>query len=537
MRSTNHGWKIALSVLGVGLVLLSPSRVSAASPKADCKDLASLEIPGTTIVSAEFVEAGTFKPPSGDPIPIPKAFCRVVGVAKPSSDSDIKFEVWLPTPDWNGRLWATGNGNFAGYMPYGGLGAGLAEGYAAVGTDTGHEAGPTDASWAIGHPEKVVDFGYRAIHEVTLRAKRIVTEFYGRTPVRSYFSGCSNGGRQALMEAQRYPEDYDGILAGAPAYDYPRLVEGMAWIDFVVLGENAGNLPSSKLPAIQAAALAACDRQDGLQDGIIDDPRRCSFNPATLLCNGVETDRCLTLPQLTALQKIYAGLVLPGSAGIVRGYSPGAEAETRGWGGVITGPVEDRGFHEFAVGFFRGFVFGDPNWDYHTFDLDRDARLADQKLASVLNAVDPDLKRFAARGGKLILYHGWADPGIQALSTIDYYDRVRGTMGEKATAESVRLFMAPGMLHCLFGPGPNSFGQFRAAGMGDPERKIGAALQRWVEEGIAPSYIIAAKRKNDIDPSSEIIRTRKLCAYPKVSRYRGNGTTDSAASFGCVAKP
>jgi len=284
-----------------------------------------------------------------------------------------------------------------------------------------------------------------------------------------------------------------------------------------VLGEDTGNLPSSKLPAIQDAALAACDELDGTRDAVIDDPRRCRFDPTPLLCKGAETDRCLTRPQLTALQKIYAGLVLPGGAGIIHGYSPGSEAETGGWDGWITGKTEDRAFHQFALGFFSGFVFGDPKWDYHTFDLDRDTKLADKRLASILNATDANLGRFAARGGKLILYHGWSDPGIQPLTTVDYYDRVRDTIGPKTTAESVRLFMVPGMLHCIGGPGPSGFGQYFAAGMGDPETTIGAALQRWVEKGIAPDHLVAAKRKNDMDPSSETVRTRKICAYPNVS--------------------
>jgi feruloyl esterase len=251
-------------IVGAGYLLCLAPCVFPASPALNCKDLASVKISRTTIVSAELVEAGTFEPPSGGPLPELKAFCRVAGIATPSRDSDIKFEVWLPAAEWNGRLWGVGNGNFGGYMPYRSLGAELAEGYAVVGSDTGHEAGPHDANWAIGHPDKVVDYGYRAVHEVTVRAKRIVAEFYGRNPAHSYFSGCSNGGRQGLMEAQRFPADYDGILAGAPDLDATHLNEGFAWIDFIVLGENEVNLPSSKLPAIQAAALAACDSLDGI---------------------------------------------------------------------------------------------------------------------------------------------------------------------------------------------------------------------------------------------------------------------------------
>lgn len=524
-----------LLIAGIGYLLVFAPPTFAASPAPDCKNLASMKLPQTTIVSVELVEAGTFKVPGGDPLPDLKAFCRVTGIAKPSSDSDIKFEVWLPAAGWNGRLLGAGNGGFAGAVPYesqggGSLGDGLAEGYAAVGTDTGHEGGPTDAGWAIGHPEKLIDYGYRAIHEATLRAKVIVATFYGRKATHAYFTGCSNGGRQALMEAQRYPDDYDGILAGSPALDDTHLFAGLASIDFVWFGagEKAGYFPPGKLPAIQAAALAACDSRDGIKDGMIDDPRRCTFDPSTLLCQGPETDQCLTQPQLAALRTIYSGQVLAGGA-VLPGYSPGAEADG-GWDGWITSsPQAKSAFHNFALGYFGALVFGDPKWDFHSFDPDRDIPVADQKLASILNATDPDLRKFVARGGKLILYHGWADQVIQPLTTVDYYGRVRDTIGQKATAGSVRLFMAPGMLHCYGGPGPSSFGQFEA-GTGDPDTKIGAALQRWVEAGTAPDRIVATQHKN-----GAVVRSRALCAFPNVAHYRGTGSTDDAANFDCVA--
>src|SRR6185312_16778842 len=310
-----------LRLVSIFLVVFAPSAFAAASAS-DCRNLASMKLPQTTIVSAALVEAGTFKPPGGDPIPGLKAFCRVTGIARPSSDSDIKFEVWMPAADWNGRLWGGGNGGFAGDMPYYDLAARLAEGCAAVGTDTGHQGGPTDASWAIGHPEKLIDYGYRAIHEVAVRAKTINPSFHGRKAAHAYFSSFSNGGRQALMEAQRYPDDYDGIIAGAPVIDATHLFAGMASIDFIWLRAKGGYFPPSKLPAIQAAALAACDSLDGIQDGVIDDPRRCHFDPSVLLCKGVETDQCLTQAQVAALRTIYEGQVLPDGA-VMRGYSPG----------------------------------------------------------------------------------------------------------------------------------------------------------------------------------------------------------------------
>ena len=525
--------KAPLRLIPIALLVFAPLSF-AASPAMDCKNLAGMKLPQTTIVSAELVEAGAFKAPGGDPLPDLKAFCRVAGIIKPSSDSDIKFEVWLPATGWNGRLWGSSNGGFAGDMPYessggGSLGAEVAEGYAAVGTDTGHQGGPTDASWAIGHPEKVIDYGYRAIHETTVRAKAIVAAFYGRKATHAYFTGGSNGGRQALIEAQRYPDDYDGIIAGAPVIDYTHVFAGLAVIDFVSfgVGEKAGYLPPGKLPTIEAAALAACDNVDGIKDGVIDDPRRCSFDPSALLCQGPETDKCLTQPQLSALRTIYSGQALPGGA-TLPGYSAGAET---GWDGWITGsPQAESFFHKFATGYFGDLVFGDPKWDFHSFDPDRDIRMADQKLAPIMNATDPDLKKFVAHGGKLILYHGWADQVIPPLATVNYYERLREMLGQKVSAGSVRLFMVPGLLHIFGGPGPNSFGQF-AAGAGDPNTKIGAALQRWVEEGTAPERIIATKRKSNGD----VLRTRPLCAYPNVAHYRGAGSTDDAASFECGA--
>jgi hypothetical protein len=534
MTPISHGVRLSVLIVGVGCILAPLPRAFGAPPSQECGQLVSLQIPATTIVSAQPIEAGTFKLPQGDPLPNLKAFCRVSAVVKPSSDSDIRFEVWLPASEWNGRLWAAGTGGFAGSIPYWSLGPKLAEAYATVGTDTGHQGTLFDSAWAVGHPEKVVDYGYRAIHEVTVRAKLIVAAFYGRKPTHSYFSGCSNGGRQGLMEAQRYPDDYDGIIADAPANEGTHLLAEYAWTQFIWLAQGPGHISASKVPAIQSAVLAACDGLDGVKDGVIEDPQHCSFDPQTLQCQGAETDSCLTQDQIGTLRKIRAGVVLADGTRLFPGYPPGAEAH---WGEWNTASVpEQRGAFRFANGHFRDFVFEDPKWDFHRFNPERDVQAADQKLAFVFNATDPDLTKFVARGGKLILYHGWNDGAIPALSTVDYYLRVLHRMGEKATGESIRLFMVPGMEHCGGGPGPNSFGQL-AGGTGDPENKVGAALQRWVEQGIAPERIIATKRKNDEDPTSEVIRTRPLCAYPNVAHYRGKGSTDSAVNFDCAAAP
>jgi Tannase and feruloyl esterase len=533
MNSTKGGLKIIVLVVAVANLLPSAPCAFAASPMLDCKSLANLKIPATIIVSAEPVDAGAFKSPEGTALPELRAFCRVAAVAKPSNDSDIKFEVWLPASEWNGRLWGIGNGNFAGSISYRGLGKRLAEGYATVGTDTGHHADSMDTAWASGHPEKVVDFGHRGVHEVAVRAKRIVAALYRRKASRAYFGSCSNGGREALMEAQRYPDDYDGIIAGAPAGDWTHGFIGNAVMQFVWLADNSRRVPASKLLALQSAVLAACDGLDGVKDGVIEDPQRCNFDPSTLACQGTETDRCLTSPQLETLGKLYTGQVLP-SGRRLHGFPRGSEGGWQEMQFESASGASDA--FKYASGFFRDFVFEDPTWDFHSFDPERDGQLTDRKLASILNATDPDLRKFAARGGKLIMYHGWSDAVIPAYASIDYYQHVVDRMGEKMAGKSVRLFLAPGMEHCGEGPGPNYFGQYDAAGTGDPEYKIGAALQRWVEQGIAPERIIATKRQND-DPKSEVVRTRPLCAYPRVARYRGEGSTDSAASFDCVGAP
>ena len=510
-------------------------RLAASPPAQTCDTLAKLNLPATTIATAESVPSGTFTPPGYKALPNLPAFCRVAGTIKPSADSDIRFEVWMPAENWNGKFQGMGNGGFAGGIGYDQLALALGNGYATAATDTGHHAGATDASWALDHPEKIVDFGYRAIHETTVQAKAILHAFYGDGPQRSYFSSCSNGGRQALMEAQRYPDDYDGIIAGAPANFWTHLLANAAWDNLALMGDNDSYIPSKKLRAIQDAALAACDALDGVKDGVIEDPSRCHFDPGVLLCQSAETDSCLTAPQVTALKKLYAGG--HNSRGqIFPGYAPGGEAEFGGWAIWITGPAPERSLmYAFGTQFFKNMVFDNAAWDFHTFDADRDTKAADEKQTRNMNASDPDLSRFRARGGKLILYHGWSDAAIAPQNTIDYYDSVTAKMGAAATGTFVRLFMVPGMQHCGGGSGANSFGQLSvASASSDPDRDMDAALERWVEKGIAPERIVAAKRKSDLDPKSAIVRTRPLCAYPLVAHYKGTGSTDDAANFTCA---
>lgn len=523
------------------LLLVSSSLSGVAIAQTPCERLASLKLENTTIASAQLVPAGEFTPPAGQEI-VPGApgyknvpgFCRVRADIKPSKDSDIKVEVWMPAQGWNGKYQGQGNGGFAGSIDYRGLAAVVSRSYATAATDTGHEGGATDATWALGHPEKIVDFGYRGIHEMSDKAKALIAAFYGKAPGRSYFSSCSDGGREALMEAQRFPDDYDGIVAGAPANFWTHLVAGAAWNTQATLTDPASYVSSSKLLAISAAALASCDARDGMTDGIISDPMQCHFDPAKLKCDGTETDRCLTEPQISALKKIYAGPQTSTGTQIFPGYMPGGELGPGGWGLWIAGPAPGQSL-QFAFGthFFGDMVFDDANWDFRKFRPDEDTKLADKKMAAILNAIDPDLRLFRKRGGKLIMYHGWSDAAISPVNSINYYESVVAEMGS-GIGDFMRLFMAPGLQHCFMGPGPNSFGQGSLGPQGDPDHDIFSAVERWVERGIAPEKIIATKYLNDADPGQGIEMTRPLCPYPKVAAYNGINSANDAASFACT---
>jgi hypothetical protein len=500
----------------------------------DCANLSRLTLPATTFSTVQAVPAGSFSPPTGAPLKNLPAFCRVAGEIKPSNDSHIQFEVWLPASGWNGKFQGIGNGGFAGAIEYNGLADAVQHGYAAASTDTGHQGSGTDAAWALGHPEKIVDFGHRAIHEMTDKAKTIVAAYYGSSPQRSYFCSCSNGGRQALMEAQRYPADYDGIIAGAPANYWTHLLLSAVSNLQATAGQQATYIPPSKLPAIQAAVLAACDADDGIKDGVIENPSRCRFDPAVLQCQGAESERCLTAPQVQALKKLYDGTRSSSGKLLFPGYSPGGEADPAGWRPWITGPAPNESLlFAFGTGFYRNMVFNNPAWDYKSLSVDREAKAADEKMASILNATNPNLQQFRERGGKLILYHGWSDAAIPAQNTIDYYENVLKKMGARNAGSFVRLFMVPGMQHCAGGAGPSLFGQFGVARV-DSRHNISAALERWVEQGTAPEAIIATKVKNGMNPANGIERTRPLCAYPKVARYKGSGNPEDAANFECV---
>jgi feruloyl esterase len=489
-----------------------PTEVVAAQAKS-CESLASLALPNTTITAAQPVAAGAFTPPGGagrgagpafGDLP---AFCRVQATAKPSADSDIKIEVWLPATGWNGKFEAVGNGGWNGSISADALAAGMRRGYATAATDTGHTGG--GGPW-MQSPEKLVDFGYRALHEMTVTAKAIIAAHYGNAAQKSYFVGCSAGGRQGLKAAQRFPEDFDGIVAGAPALNTTGRAAYAISVAQNLHKDEASYIPAAKYPAIHDAVLQACDALDGVTDRVIENPRQCTFDPKVLQCKaGEDTAACLTGPQVESARKMYTPLVNSRTGQTI---FPGLEYGTElGWA-TFGGP------QPFGIGvqMYQHMVFNDPKWDYKTLDFDSDMARVDRIENGAINAMDPNLEPFAARGGKLIQYHGWADQQIPAGSSVAYYQSVLEAGGGAGTvSRNYRLFMVPGMGHCGGGAGTASFDML-------------TALEEWVEQGKAPDRIAAARLS-----SGKPDRTRPLCPYPQAAAYRGSGSTDDAANFVC----
>jgi feruloyl esterase len=517
-----------------------------------CENLKALKLDHATVVSAQMKAAETVElPPDASKVrhtvPVP-AHCEVRGVARPTSDSEINFAVWLPpTASWNGKYTQQGNGGWAGTLNPLVLLRPLLQGYAAAATDDGHTGG--GAAFAVGHPEKLIDFGYRALHETSVQAKAIIRAFYGKDPGTDYFVGCSDGGREALMEAQRYPEDFHGIIAGAPANHWTHHFTGFVWNEWALNKDPASNIPPNKLPAIEKAALSACDALDGVRDGLIEDPTQCHFDPSVLTCRGADGPNCLTHPQVEALNKIYAGPTNPSSGEqIYPGYEAGTEAEQGGWSQRIVTSYQAT----YGNSLYADAVFENPKWDWRTMDFDKDLKLADQKVGIVLNSYNPDLRSFRAHGGKLIQYHGWGDAAIAPRDSIAYYRKVedflqhypdpRSSNASKPIQDFYRLFMVPGMGHCSGGIGPNRFGNegfdVHDPLPPDPEHDVLRALDRWVTEGVAPDKIIGTGSIHDpADPSRSLKITRPLCPYPQRARYDGTGDPNLANSFTCVTPP
>ena len=520
MRHLLFGW-MALLALPSPLLLA-----------ADCNGLKSLNLPQTKIRVAETVGNGVLVTGDGPLRDLPP-FCRVSGVFEPTPDSEIRFEVWLPEQDWNGRLLGGGNGGFAGAIGYRQLAAYLRRGFAVSGTDTGHQAEGTDATWAFGHPEKIRDFGWRAIHLTAERAKQILAAYYGKEQKKAYFDACSDGGREALMEAERFPEDYDGILAGAPANAWSSLLGAGAAAMQRLAGDPAHYLPDRKLPAIEKAALAACDELDGVKDGVITDPAKCRFDPEKLLCKGADQADCLTQPQIESLKSLYAGVKNAKGTLLFPGYSMGDETAWKEW--IVGEDPEASLSARFVRNYFRYMVTGDPKWSALSANPDEAFRLSREKGAADLDSTNPDLSRFSAHGGKLILYHGWNDAAISPLNTIAYFGSVEGRMGAEKTESFVRLYMVPGMEHCFGGPGASALGQFGMSTAEGPKFGLFDSLEHWVEEGSPLDNVVATKYAAEGGGEPKPVFTRPLCAYPQVARYNGSGATTDAANFSCAS--
>jgi feruloyl esterase len=517
-----------------------------ATAQKNCESLKALKLPNVTITSAALVtgsQAPALPGMATTSAPLP-AHCVVQAIARPTSDSEIQLEVWLPLTNWNGKYEQWGNGGWAGSIMPAYLADGVKRGYAVAATDDGHKGISTDASWAIGHPEKLIDYAYRAVHETSVDAHAIVEAFYSKGTQRSYFVGCSDGGREALMEAQRFPEDFDGIVAGAPANNWSGMMPEMVWNEQALLGTPDSAIPPAKLPAIQKAALDACDALDGVKDGLIEDPRQCHFNPDVLACKqGADTSDCLTQPQLTALKKIYAGPRDPRNGKqIFPGLAPGTENGMAGWSIWVTAAKPENATQfKFGNSGFGQSVYEQPNWDFRKLTFTDEIDFAYHKNGWLLDSTSPDLRSFRDHHGKLIQYHGWGDAAISPYNSIAYYESVQEFLtkysdpradASKPVSDFYRLFMIPGMGHCGMGTGPNRFGNpLQATDPTDPERDVLAALDRWVETDIAPDHIIGQGTAPG-DSSKKL--TRPLCPYPQIAHYKGAGDTNDAASFECA---
>ncbi len=509
----------------LAVVFLSATQMRTA-PALDCSSLADLRLPNTTITASQPITGGSFTPPgSTNAITNLPSFCRVAGVIEPTRDSHILFEVWLPLEGWNGKFAGVGNGGWAGTIGFSALAGQIRRGYATASTNTGHTAVPgvDMAKFAFDYPEQLIDFAYRSHHETAVKAKAVVKAFYGRPHERAYMVGCSSGGYEGLMEAQRFPADYDGIVAGAPANNWTRLMAGDLDAVLAVAKDSASNLPQSALELLNSAVIKACDAIDGIVDGVLDDPRKCTFDPVALQCAANQAPgTCLTPSQVEAARRVYRGLKDPTTG---KQLYPGLAV-----GSELLWPNRNPA-NPFAIpiAHYKWLVFADPNWDWRTFEFTHrsgyEAFLkGESKFARLLNATNPNLREFRRRGGKLLQYHGWNDQLIAPQNSIDYYESVLSYFGGRRRDRSqalrdvqtfYRLYLAPGMAHCGNGPGPNSFDMQKA-------------LEQWVENGIAPQAVVATHSTN-----GAVVRSRPLCPYPSIAVFNGKGDPNDAANFAC----
>jgi len=510
------------SFLALGGAVAALALATPASAK-DCASLANLKLDGK-VTAAGLVPAGGFEQPGGAPpapgVPVTDykhmpAFCRVQATLAPTRDSDIKVEVWLPASGWNGKFVAVGNGIWAGQLSYSAMVDPLKRGYAVATTDTGHTGSGMDAKWAVGHPEKLVDFGYRAVHEMTVTAKQAATSFYGSKPKLSYWESCSTGGRQGLMEARRYPDDFDAISAMAPANPMTGLMVQSMWVGWAPKHAPGAALNPQTMGMVHAAAVKQCDKLDGAEDGLIGDPQRCGFDPATLQCKPGETASCLAPAQVDALHMIYGG-VRDASGKVIRpGWPVGSEMQLA----LLIGGNEP---FPVATSYFRDLVYADqPGWDWKVSDYAKEWADGRAYGGDMLDVAPASLVPFFARGGKLLLSHGWTDGLIPTTNTIAFYTGLKGVIPAAERERQLRLFLVPGMNHCGGGEGASEFDTI-------------GTIDAWATTGKAPERIVAT-RPASAGPASPMQTplSRPLCPYPQIAKYDGAGDVNSEASFTC----
>ena len=537
-RLVLHTFVAALPAVVLALAAAAaPPLLAAPAPAASaCEALANLKIAGTTITTATQVAAGGFTPPAAGgrgarPMTDVPAFCQVHGVATPTPMSQVHFEVWLPAEGWNGKLNVVGNGGLAGTIGYAAMGTAVRGGFAAASTDTGHTS-TEPATW-LGDRERLIDYSYRGLHLTTVDAKSIVQAYYTSQARQSYYTGCSTGGKQGLMEAQRYPADFDGILAGDAANFWTHQMASEVW-NGVVTSTPETNLPKEKLQLLENATVKACDTLDGAADGLVSDPMHCHFDPAKLQCPaGADSATCLTAAQVGAVKKLYGGVTDSRGKSLYPGFYPGGEM---GWASnTVINKTTKSGVSSYD--FWGNAVFHKPDWPFPAFDFDANIDRADAELAPIMNATDPNLEEFRRLGHKLIYYHGAADPLIPAQNGINYFESVvKAQKSQDKTEAFYRAFLVPGLYHCAGGPGPIAFG---TAGQAPPAQRDAdhdalMSLERWVEKGTAPASIIGTKYV-DGDATKGVAFQRPLCPYPQVAKYKGSGEMKDAANFACAA--
>lgn len=509
--------RAALVTLSVWLAVWALPAVGMA---ATCSSLTSLSLPHVTITSAAEVAQGAFTPPADSGVPPAQAqafstlpaYCRVTAVSRPSPDSQIALEVWMPLKNWNTRFQPVGNGLWGGSLNFAGLADMLRAGYATASNDTGHVGGMFSASFALGHPEKLTDFGYRAFHEMTLLAKASIAAFYGTQPTVSLVDQCGGAGRGVLAEIQRHPDAYDVVAASGLDTESTLHSLGQLWVWQAAHKTPQSPIPASKLPLLHEAALKACDAKDGIVDGVISDPLHCKVDPAVVQCKAGDAADCLSAAQVEAARTIYSPVTNPRTKKALFGpLLPGGEL---GWD-MQAGP-EPFGY---GTEFFRNMVMKDPMWrpSNRPVDFDRDAELANSPENQVVN-VEPNLNAFIDRGGKLLFVGGWADTAIAPASNTDFYEGVVRNAGPKRADSAVRLFMVPDMGHCPAPPDAQDGYLVDTAGI----------IEAWRKTGHAPDAIVARRRKGGRDD-----RELLVCKYPQTAFYKGGGDPKMASSYSC----